>query len=176
MTAALFELGKVLIGLYVGKAGISSTYAAAGSIAIILIWVYYAAQIFLLGAEFTKVYADEHGSRKAAKALEATEETKESGVPQETPDPAAPLEPFGFGPQSRRPGPVMVDPRESPAIRAAEVPLKVATTKLVFELVALGVLTLAGALLSRRRKTVMKSLIWTNRLTRHPRKRLSSRA
>src|SRR5690606_32190500 len=54
VTAVLFELGKILIGLYVGKAGISSTYAAAGSIAIILIWVYYAAQIFLLGAEFTK--------------------------------------------------------------------------------------------------------------------------
>ena len=65
VTAALFELGKLLIGLYVGKAGISSTYAAAGSIAVILIWVYYAAQIFLLGAEFTKVYAGEHGSHRA---------------------------------------------------------------------------------------------------------------
>lgn len=64
VTAALFELGKVLIGLYVGTAGISSTYAAAGSIAVILIWVYYAAQIFLLGAEFTKVYATEYGSQR----------------------------------------------------------------------------------------------------------------
>ena len=66
VTAALFELGKVVIGLYVGKAGISSTYAAAGSIAVILIWVYYAAQIFLLGAEFTKVYAAEQGSHRNA--------------------------------------------------------------------------------------------------------------
>jgi len=64
VTGVLFELGKVLIGLYVGKAGISSTYAAAGSIAVILIWVYYAAQIFLLGAEFTKVYATEYGSHR----------------------------------------------------------------------------------------------------------------
>ncbi|GKS93540.1 YihY/virulence factor BrkB family protein [Acidovorax sp. SUPP2825] len=66
VTAVLFEVGKVLIGLYVGKAGLSSTYAAAGAIAVVLIWVYYAAQIFLLGAEFTKVYAAEHGSHAAA--------------------------------------------------------------------------------------------------------------
>lgn len=73
VTAALFELGKLLIGLYVGKAGISSTYAAAGSIAVILIWVYYAAQIFLLGAEFTKVYAGERGSHRAEPATLAPE-------------------------------------------------------------------------------------------------------
>lgn len=73
VTAALFELGKVLIGLYVGKAGISSTYAAAGSIAIILIWVYYAAQIFLLGAEFTKVYATECGSYRSDATTQASE-------------------------------------------------------------------------------------------------------
>lgn len=64
VTAVLFEIGKVLIALYVGKAGVSSTYAAAGSIAVLLIWVYYAAQIFLLGAEFTKVYARENGSHR----------------------------------------------------------------------------------------------------------------
>ena len=73
VTAALFELGKVLIGLYVGKAGISSTYAAAGSIAIILIWVYYAAQIFLLGAEFTKVYATECGSYRSDVTAQVSE-------------------------------------------------------------------------------------------------------
>lgn len=64
VTAVMFEIGKVFIALYVGKAGVSSTYAAAGSIAVLLIWVYYAAQIFLLGAEFTKVYARESGSHK----------------------------------------------------------------------------------------------------------------
>lgn len=64
VTAALFEIGKVLIALYVGKAGVSSTYAAAGSMAVLLIWVYYAAQIFLFGAKFTRVYATERGSHR----------------------------------------------------------------------------------------------------------------
>ncbi|CAN7561388.1 YihY/virulence factor BrkB family protein [Acidovorax sp. LjRoot129] len=71
VTAALFEIGKVLIALYVGKAGVSSTYAAAGSIAVLLIWVYYAAQIFLFGAEFTKVYAIERGSHRPASGAAA---------------------------------------------------------------------------------------------------------
>lgn len=62
VTAALFEVGKVLIGLYIGKSGMSESFAAAGAVVILLAWVYYAAQIFLLGAEFTKAYADAHGS------------------------------------------------------------------------------------------------------------------
>jgi membrane protein len=57
VTAALFEIGKFLIGLYIGKQGLESTYGAAASIVIVLIWVYYSAQIVLLGAEFTNVYA-----------------------------------------------------------------------------------------------------------------------
>lgn len=92
VTAALFELGKVLIGLYVGKAGISSTYAAAGSIAIILIWVYYAAQIFLLGAEFTKVYATEYGSHRDAPKTQAPE----TPVRSEDPVPEVPPQPVGW--------------------------------------------------------------------------------
>lgn len=63
VTALMFEIGKLLIGLYVGKASVASSYAAAGSLVVVLIWVYYAAQVFLLGAEFTWVYANEHGSR-----------------------------------------------------------------------------------------------------------------
>ena len=63
VTALMFEIGKLLIGLYVGKASVASSYAAAGSLVIVLIWVYYAAQVFLLGAEFTWVDANEHGSR-----------------------------------------------------------------------------------------------------------------
>lgn len=62
VTAALFELGKLLIGLYLGKSGITESFQAAGSLVVLLAWVYYAAQIFLLGAEFTKVYAQAHGS------------------------------------------------------------------------------------------------------------------
>jgi membrane protein len=63
VTAALFEGGKYLIGLYLGRAGVSSGFGAAGSLIILLAWVYYSAQIFLLGAEFTWVYAHSHGSR-----------------------------------------------------------------------------------------------------------------
>ena len=57
VTSALFELGKIAIGLYIGKEGMQSTYGAAGSIVVVLIWVYYSAQIVLYGAEFTHVYA-----------------------------------------------------------------------------------------------------------------------
>ena len=64
VTSLLFSLGKFLIGIYIGKAGVESSYGAAGALAVILLWVYYSAQIFLLGAEFTKVYAESHGSRK----------------------------------------------------------------------------------------------------------------
>ena len=80
VTGVLFELGKVLIGLYVGKAGVSSTYAAAGSIAVILIWVYYAAQIFLLGAEFTKVYATEYGSHRLKAAPAGADHPAQRGA------------------------------------------------------------------------------------------------
>lgn len=73
VTAALFEIGKVLIGLYLGKSGVNESFAAAGSLVVLLAWVYYAAQIFLLGAEFTKVYANAHGSAAAARAQAATE-------------------------------------------------------------------------------------------------------
>src|SRR4051812_45858778 len=67
-TAALFEIGKFLIGLYIGKQGLESTYGAAASIVIVLIWVYYSAQIVLLGAEFTNVYAKARGSLKHMKS------------------------------------------------------------------------------------------------------------
>jgi membrane protein len=62
-TAILFTLGKYLIGLYVGQAGVISGFGAAGSLVVILVWVYYSAQIFLIGAEFTWVYANMFGSR-----------------------------------------------------------------------------------------------------------------
>ena len=64
VTALLFALGKSLIGLYVGHSGIVSGFGAAGSLVIVLLWVYYSAQIFLIGAEFTWVYANTLGSRK----------------------------------------------------------------------------------------------------------------
>ena len=57
VTALLFTIGKFLIGLYIGKTGVASGFGAAGSFAVLLVWVYYSAQIFLLGAEFTWVYS-----------------------------------------------------------------------------------------------------------------------
>jgi membrane protein len=83
VTALLFEAGKLLIGLYIGKSGITESFQAAGSLVVLLAWVYYAAQIFLLGAEFTKVYADEYGSPSAARATAATQATADAGVHQE---------------------------------------------------------------------------------------------
>jgi membrane protein len=65
VTALLFESGKFLIGLYLGKTSVASGFGAAGSLVVLLVWVYFAAQIFLLGAEFTWVYSHEHGSKAA---------------------------------------------------------------------------------------------------------------
>jgi len=64
VTAALFAVGKFLIGLYLGKSSAASAFGAAGSFVVLMLWVYYSAQIFLFGAEFTWVYAHEYGSRR----------------------------------------------------------------------------------------------------------------
>ena len=61
-TALLFTIGKFLIGLYLGKSAVASAYGAAGSLVIIVVWVYYSAQILLFGAEFTKVWTKRRGS------------------------------------------------------------------------------------------------------------------
>jgi membrane protein len=65
VTAFLFEIGKFLIGLYLGKTSVASGFGAAGSLVVLLVWVYFAAQIFLLGAEFTWVYSHAYGSKVA---------------------------------------------------------------------------------------------------------------
>jgi membrane protein len=65
VTAILFEVGKFLIGLYLGKTSVASGFGAAGSLVVLLVWVYFSAQIFLLGAEFTWVYSHEYGSKAA---------------------------------------------------------------------------------------------------------------
>ncbi|HEY5725998.1 MAG TPA: YihY/virulence factor BrkB family protein, partial [Methylomirabilota bacterium] len=81
VTSLLFTAGKLLIGLYLGKSAVASTYGAAGSLVIIVVWVYYSAQILLLGAEFTKVWTKRRGSgfpvEKTAKAV-----TAEAGAEQ----------------------------------------------------------------------------------------------
>jgi membrane protein len=68
-TALLFVLGKSLIGFYIGSSGVASSYGAAGALLIILLWVYYSAQVFLLGAEFTKAYAAVHGGHASENEL-----------------------------------------------------------------------------------------------------------
>jgi membrane protein len=72
VTAILFAVGKFLIGLYIGRSGIASGFGAAGSFVVLLVWVYYSTQIFLLGAEFTWVYAHERGSRRGQERPGAT--------------------------------------------------------------------------------------------------------
>jgi membrane protein len=67
VTALLFTIGKSLIGLYIGSSSMASSYGAAGSLIIVLLWIYYSAQIFLFGAEFTKVYAAHRGSHQHRK-------------------------------------------------------------------------------------------------------------
>lgn len=64
-TALLFTIGKTVIGLYIGSSKVASSYGAAGALVVVLLWVYYSAQIFLFGAEFTKTYARRHGSHAA---------------------------------------------------------------------------------------------------------------
>jgi len=66
VTALLFSVGKLVIGLYLGRASIGSAYGAAGSVVVILVWVYYSAQVFFLGAGFTRAFAERHGSRAPA--------------------------------------------------------------------------------------------------------------
>lgn len=66
-TAALYELGQLVIGLYLHSAGASAAYSAAGGLIVVLLWIYYSAQVFLLGAEFTKIYAMRRRSRRAAR-------------------------------------------------------------------------------------------------------------
>src|SRR4029450_12991160 len=81
LTAALFEVGKFLIGLYIGKQGLESTFGAAASVVVVLIWVYYTAQLVLMGAEFTNVYARRYGSLRDAAAIERQGSDAQSAEP-----------------------------------------------------------------------------------------------
>ena len=63
LTSIMFMAGKILLGLYLGAAGFTDTYGAAGSLVVLLVWVYYSAQVFLFGAEFTRAYTNRFGSK-----------------------------------------------------------------------------------------------------------------
>ncbi|MGG6296351.1 YihY/virulence factor BrkB family protein [Leptolyngbya sp. AN02str] len=84
VTALLFTIGRTLIGIYLGSAAIGSAYGAAGSLVIVLVWVFYSAQILLFGAEFTQVYARRYGSqiRPTSFAVSLSEEDRvQQGMP-----------------------------------------------------------------------------------------------
>ena len=74
LTALLFTLGKVLIGWYIGTSGVASGFGAASAVVALLVWVYGSAQVFLFGAEVTWIYANRHGSRRAAPAAQRLSE------------------------------------------------------------------------------------------------------
>jgi membrane protein len=70
VTSLLFTMGKFLIGLYIGRASVASSYGAAGALVVLLLWVYYSSQVLLFGAEFTRAYAESHGSRRQNPTVE----------------------------------------------------------------------------------------------------------
>jgi membrane protein len=85
LTTILFIAGKALIGLYLGQSSYASAYGAAGSLVVLLVWIYYSSQILFFGAEFTQVYANRYGSRiePAADAEPVTAEARaEQGIPK----------------------------------------------------------------------------------------------
>ena len=77
VTAILFSIGKTAIGIYLGNSAVTSTFGAAGSLVLLLIWIYYSAQILFFGAEFTQVYANKYGSKILP---EGDEKTTQPGV------------------------------------------------------------------------------------------------
>ena len=93
VTALLFTIGKFGIGAYLGNSGLASTYGAAGSVVLLLVWVYYSAQVFLFGAEFTRAYAYQLGSfceegRRNARAIARTATGTAAGIAAGAPAPS----------------------------------------------------------------------------------------
>jgi membrane protein len=89
VTAFGFVVGQALIAFYLGKAGVASAYGAAGSLVVLLLWVYYSAMILLFGAEFTRVYAETHGSRIGVAPHEVDANAKTEPDPKTQPSGAA---------------------------------------------------------------------------------------
>jgi membrane protein len=106
VTALLFSVGKFLIGLYLGNSSVGSSFGAAGSLVLLLLWIYYSTQILLFGAEFTQVYANKFGSKIVPAGEEVTE--------QFTPTPRSGRQPSReFQPQLAAPGVAAITTRES---------------------------------------------------------------
>jgi membrane protein len=94
-TAVLFVAGKFALGLYLGKSAVGSSYGAAGSLVVLLLWVYYSAQILFFGAEFTQVYARTHGSMAPAQDAAASAAAAVPARPAPTPVVVIPRAPAG---------------------------------------------------------------------------------
>jgi membrane protein len=143
VTAVLFEVGKLGIGLYISQSGMDESFAAAGSLVVLLVWVYYAAQIFLLGAEFTKIHADQHGSPTAAAAVAATATTANLGQPVEASGPRiSPVNPANQVSQA-------IDLK---AHHALEARTRAAKSVLMTEVVTLIGVSLVSAVVMRQRR------------------------
>jgi membrane protein len=85
VTSLLFTIGKFLIGLYLGKASFASTYGAAASVVILIVWVYYSGQVFFFGAEFTQIFASHYGSQPAGQKIQTAERSEPAGSNLVTP-------------------------------------------------------------------------------------------
>jgi membrane protein len=123
VTAALFTIGKFLIGLYIGKSGVASGFGAAGSIVIIFIWVYYSAQIFLLGAEFTWVYAKTLGSLRGTPAAQDARAAVAQAATGAGAPATAPVVPTRSGDAAGTPRPAPGEPLGQPALAGARASL-----------------------------------------------------
>jgi membrane protein len=106
-TALLFTIGKALIGLYLGRSGVASAYGAAGSLVVILLWIYYSAQILLFGAEFTQVYTRQFGSHVGTTAAQTVKEAKAQAAKKTSPAATQPV--------PSAPLPFVSTPRQKPA-------------------------------------------------------------
>ena len=146
VTALLFTIGKSLIGLYIGKSSVASAFGAAGSMVVLLVWVYYSAQIFLLGAEFTAVQARTYGSLKGQAAADS-EPGAATGEASGAAPPAPSYMPGAMASQS-------LQAAQSTAARASKE--EPASTHVVFGALILGATSaLTAEVVSRLRRVRM---------------------
>ncbi|WP_082702646.1 YihY/virulence factor BrkB family protein [Pseudacidovorax intermedius] len=151
VTSMLFQIGKTAIALYLGRSGMTESFAAAGSLVVLLVWVYYAAQIFLLGAEFTKVYALEHGSVADARLAAAT------AAPPEVPRKGdADLPPLPHEVAPAPPAPATVLAQTGEARDEVDRRLQGATRDLARQLLLLGGATVLSVMASQWQKRLQK--------------------
>lgn len=143
-TALLFTIGKTLLGIYIGNSGALSTYGAAGSLIIILLWIFYSAQILLFGAEFTQVYAMRYGSKikpsedavAVTAEIRANEGLKQTGKATESVPKTAPMKdhiPDGAKPVAYQPPMLSSQPRPAATMPAVMKPATPAPAVTVVE-------------------------------------------